>query len=180
MSNNKIFKNQNRNNQENYTKYDPQYKLKNITPENVKFKEVESSRAVNLNTRMNKSYNTNLPSVGNVQETWHSPEIENDLENEKIDLNRPMIDNNDYFSNDSMGNNSDNVDLSILSEVQENKYILIVKGVVVEIGTKITIENELKKVVYGEHPLFKNVELDPTDVLVFKRLEIKIGVFLEG
>jgi hypothetical protein len=56
-------------------------------------------------------------------------------------------------------------------------YILMVGGKIVLTGNILFIENKISQIVYGEDLSFKDVTME--DVVVLKRVNIKVGVFVE-
>ncbi|HWZ21403.1 MAG TPA: hypothetical protein VNW06_02045 [Cytophagaceae bacterium] len=124
-----------------------------------------------------------LPNVGNnVENTWASVDesVIDDLGiNSNIDPNHPMIDNND----DDLNNFS-----SIPDEIQappmpqmmvpedeqevtvQDEYMLIVGGEI-STGTLSSIQDEVRSLVIDH-----DVPMD--DIVVFKKMKIKMGIFI--
>lgn len=57
-------------------------------------------------------------------------------------------------------------------------YILMVAGKTVEFGSVDKVEDRLKSIMYGEDASFSEQEVSVDDIVVLKRLPIKIGVFV--
>ena len=57
-------------------------------------------------------------------------------------------------------------------------YILMVAGKTIEFGSVSRVEDRLKSIMYGEDASFSEQEVSVDDIVVLKRLPIKIGVFL--
>lgn len=142
-----------------------------------------------------------LPNVGNNMETtWVSVDGEN-LHQAKLDPNHPMIDNND----DDEINYKDipeqvreapaQVDMSELSDEQDDveveykapstlnlaqdEYVIVFANSIICMGTLDVVQEEVRALIFGEHKLNKTNDINPDDIIVLKRVKIKIGVFLE-
>src|SRR6185436_5408856 len=103
-----------------------------------------------------------VPNVGNnMEHTWSSVngEIIDDLSEESIDDQKKMIDNNDFVTSNALGINDsseseyseeyiksymtqkdlqeviEEKDTSSLLDVQEDEYVLLIKGILCEIGS---------------------------------------------
>ena len=125
-----------------------------------------------------------LPNVGNnVENTWAA--VDGDIFDEDIDPNHPMIDNN--F--DDSANYAD-----IPEELEAppterydyqppvedpREYLLFVQDKMVATGSLEGIEAEVKALVFGEHPLCETTTVETDDIVVFKKMKIKVGVFIE-
>lgn len=102
-----------------------------------------------------------------------------------IPLEGGLIDNNDY------------VDLGYFSApikkpkedktpIKENPaspnvgdYILMVLGKLITIGSSEKIEAMVKQIMYGEDKDFAGLEISMDDIVVLKRLAIKVGIFID-
>lgn len=139
-----------------------------------------------------------LPNVGsNIETTWTSlDDMVFDAEGNLVEPeNQTMLDNNQ----DDPANYADipaqlpipksTTQPVILQEVQEEPIqmeqigpedgVLIVKGEILSVASLTSIEEEVRALVYGEHPLCEANKIDPEDIVVLKRVNIKVGVFLE-
>lgn len=142
-----------------------------------------------------------LPNVGNnVEQTWSSVDG-NLIDDLHLDQDQVMIDNNELVSDQSLGieekhlpqtsslkeetfisanGDQSNLDISnILQDLEEENYLLLVTGSPVCCGILSDIENQVKDLVFGEHPLCNENSISIDDIVVLKRIKIKIGVFLE-
>ena len=82
----------------------------------------------------------------------------------------PFIDNNDeYFPN--------HPNKTEIKKQTSDEYILMIGGNVIFTGNLDATQRLLKTVVYGEHEDFKDVSVE--DIVVLKKMKIKIGVFVE-
>lgn len=118
-----------------------------------------------------------IPNVGNVQSTWigfDEHTLDDDGKQVKIDSNRSMIDNNNMEEevvNSFSTNNG-------LGTMEKDDVVLIVKGEVISVEKMDFIEKEVEALIYEQHPLSKNSSITIDDIIVLKRIPIKIGVFL--
>lgn len=151
--------------------------------------------------------NSQIPNVGNnMEQTWSyiDGDIVDDISGEivgALDSNTPMIDNNDFITlpgepvsaigakpqdeqskafmteNDLMKEviNEDNN----FSALKDDSYILIASGTVVSVSDKQSIQDEACALIFGEHPLCDGQAISAEDVVVLKKVKIKIGLFLE-
>lgn len=58
-------------------------------------------------------------------------------------------------------------------------YVLMVFGKLILTGPLDQIQNRVKQLIYGEDSTFANVHVSSNDIIVLKRIGIKIGVFIE-
>jgi hypothetical protein len=138
---------------------------------------------------------TVLPNVGNIIENaWSGmDEIIFDEDGETfVDPDRAMIDNN--FDDET---NYAHIPQAIKSppetqvkdeeivmvfdasqlNIDYDEYLLLVKGEVVSTGHLDQIQEEVQAFVFNEHPSSKeNIAID--DLVVLKRVKVKVGVFL--
>ena len=154
-----------------------------------------------------------VPNVGNnMEHTWSSVdgEIVDDISNEGIDPNHPMIDNNDFVTDEAFGfrngltaadiqpqhrmqppvaleqevetvhrpSNSEDL-IPIVADLDEEAYLLIVSGTPVCSGPKEEIEDQARAFVFGEHEMCDGNPVPVDDIIILKRVKVKIGLFLE-
>jgi hypothetical protein len=140
------------------------------------------------------SKNVSIPNVGqNRDYTWSGVDgdIVDDIE--EIDNQSSMIDNNDYISDQALGL-SDSVTikqekpklqkteediLSVIENLEDKDYLLLVNDVVVCSGTLDKVEEQVKNLAFGEHELCGGEPIPVSDLIVLKKVPIKIGVFLD-
>lgn len=58
-------------------------------------------------------------------------------------------------------------------------YILMVFGKLVASGTIDKIESKVKSIMYGDDPEFTGLEISMDDIIVLKRVAIKVGIFID-
>jgi hypothetical protein len=63
--------------------------------------------------------------------------------------------------------------------LENNDYLLLVDGALLTSGTKDEIELQVSQLIYGDHSKFES-KVDPDNILVYKKINIKIGIFLDG
>lgn len=145
-----------------------------------------------------------LPNVGNnVENTWAGIDgmlVDDVGDQVKIDINQPMIDNNDDDLNNylhipkvlgsapapqmqEVENQEEEDDLATHLEVAlrhpEGESVLVVRGEIISVGTTASIQEEVRSLIFEEHPLSKDNNITIDDIVVLKRVKIKVGVFLE-
>lgn len=63
---------------------------------------------------------------------------------------------------------------------QVGDYILMVMGKLITSGNMEKIQSRVKSIVYGEDPAFAILEISIDDIVVLKRVNIKVGIFIDG
>lgn len=151
-----------------------------------------------------------IPNVGNnVEHAWSSVdgEIIDDLDDQAVDPNHPMVDNNDFVSDAALGTSPqeempmlnevqnpprkmfvqqetapevDNSDLlTVIHDLEEGSYLLLIQGTPVCSGPKEEIEEQARALVFGEHVLSNGNPIPDDDIVIIKRVPIKVGLFLD-
>jgi len=194
----KIYKNPDRNKKETYKKYVPQYQILGIEPEEVKSSVIDNlqitktqdlpltnPRAKRLPVRQPYAEVSKnpigrgkdiVPNIGNnMEHTWSSVdgEIIDDL---SVDNTQNIIDNNDYVTDQAL-NEQAKIDEN---QTYDGEYFLLVNSEIISIGSFEEIQQEVKEVLFGEHKKFPGQSLPLDDIMVLKKIKIKMGVFLEG
>ena len=218
-SNTKTYKNAARRHPEKPSKYVQQYQSLGVTPEEYKSPiPLGSYIAVAKNPLASRGESRHrplvrqpyaeavdptlgvvkgpIPNVGNnIEQTWPggTGDVIDDLNlDDKVDPNHPMIDNNDFVSEQALEPlirfdetliegpveyKKDEMD-SVLQSLSEEEYILLVDGAPVCSGPCSFVQEQTRALVFGEHAEYKQpVSVD--DIMVFKKVKIKVGVFLE-
>ncbi len=203
----RFFKNKNRNEVEKSQPYVPQYQTLGLEP--VEYKSaivphnLPKTKPSTVNPRDKRSLirqpyavvqgpqigsgRNVIPNVGNnVEQTWSSVdgEIIDDL---NIDPNQEMIDNNDFTpdsssleeSEDDFQESSSNDLLEVLEELEDTSYLLLVKGVPICSGPKNDIEDQVQALIFGEHVLCDGEPVSREDIMIFKKLSLKICAITE-
>ena len=225
----KIYKNKERGKAEvRKTSYVPQYQLMGVEPEEVKSAVAAGLRVSVQQPQTNDNPRTRrvgirqpyaeplpspvgrnkgpVPNVGNnMEHMWSSVdgEIIDDLSDfPDLDPSQPMIDNNDFISDEALGlppeelpsmdevkaptpkkfvtsKPEEDDTISVLTDLAEGDYLLMVNGVSVCSGAHEAIQEQAKLLVFGEHDLCDGNPIPVDDIIVIKRVPIKIGLFLE-
>jgi len=145
----------------------------------------------------------------NVEHLWSTSgmdgDIVDDVGNVVIDSNQPLIDNNDevtpqaYLLPDSgsewyeaqdnelasdtlpvVNDDASEVDLvSIVRDLEEGAYLLLVSGVPICSAPHQEIEEQAKAMFFGEHEICKGKPIPDDDIVIIKRVPIKIGLFID-
>lgn len=159
---------------EDRKQYVPQYQLLGVQPEEYK------STGVNPRVRQPSIRTTTvLPNVGNKMEhTWSGVDGDTISEgsDEYLDPNHPMIDNNEFIDA------ADNFYVPESEEplnVPNNDYMLFIDNIFFISGSLEEIEKEVRLLVFGEHKLCEGEPVSPEMLSVYKRVSVKVGVFLE-
>lgn len=133
-----------------------------------------------------------IPNVGNnIENTWGPNEEVFDMDQDLAQTvpSHLLVDNN-QFDERNYANIPDMLepppterDLTVYEEELDTKtsgeYILVVKDNIISSGNLEEIESEVKQLVFGEHPLCHENEISTDDIVVLKKMKIKVGVFLE-
>lgn len=139
-----------------------------------------------------------LPNVGNnLEQTWSSVDsnIIDDISG--IDPDHPLVDNNDFVSEQALGYppnapvNQPYLTESVLEDVlqsesmfstirdlEEDSYLLMAMGANVCSGPLEFIQEQTTLLVFGEHELYQGNPISIDDIIVIKRVKLKVGVFL--
>jgi hypothetical protein len=101
--------------------------------------------------------------------------------------NGHVIDNNDYVN---LGYNSipnRPQPKGQEPELEENAaaprvgdYILMVLGKLITSGSINKIETRVRSIMYGDDKSFNGIEVSMDDIVVLKRVDIKVGIFVDG
>jgi hypothetical protein len=140
-----------------------------------------------------------LPNVGNnVEQTWSS--LEGDVIDD-IDLNLDMVDNNEFVDIEDVEEQSklelktfdkvksvkqleltvdDKTDIySCVKSLEEGDYLLLINEMPVCSGDLDVVQAEAKSLVFGDHSICNGNPIPIDDILVIKRVKLKVGLFLE-
>ena len=69
--------------------------------------------------------------------------------------------------------------LPVLTALDDDAYLLIVSGVPVCSGPKEEIEDQARALVFGEHEMCDGNPVPVDDIIILKRVKVKVGLFLE-
>jgi hypothetical protein len=131
-----------------------------------------------------------VPNVGNnMEHTWSGVDnIVDDLSD--LNPDQLMIDNNDLIDMDAIRSSTDkefldetdlkgmldnSERLSVINELSDDEYMLVVKGTPMLVGDLTKIQETVSTLVLSDR--YESVSID--DIVVIKRIKLKVGVFLE-
>jgi hypothetical protein len=64
-------------------------------------------------------------------------------------------------------------------QLQEDDYLLLVDGTAICSGPMDEVQEQARGLVFGEHPLCDGEPIPVDDIVVIKRVKLKVGLFLE-
>lgn len=128
-----------------------------------------------------------IPNVGNnVEHVWSSVdgEIIDDI-SEEMDPETEMVDNNEFVS-PLLGSSQEQTTMegefqqfaNMMQAVDDGEYLLLVKGVAIDKGSIIEIEPIVQDLLFGTHEICDGQPFVAEDVLVIRKVPVKIGIFL--
>lgn len=96
---------------------------------------------------------------------------DNSSEVNLLGMNIPNVGNNEeqLWAKNIINENISNLD----------NYVIIINNEIFFVGTLNDVEKEIRSIFYGEHPICKSDNITIDDVIVLKKMKIKIGVFVE-
>jgi hypothetical protein len=166
----------------------PRIRKSSAFRQNLPYATVPSDESISIGT---------MPNVGNnIERTWADTDAFDDFStyesNEQVDPNHPMIDNNEDDPNNyadipeviqaapephQEGDTEESDNQSF--QIENNQYVLLVFGNILKIGTLEEVQSEVQKLIFGEHDLNLENSITTDDIIVLKRVNIKVGVFIE-
>jgi hypothetical protein len=69
--------------------------------------------------------------------------------------------------------------IPVLCSLEDDAHLLIVSGVPVCSGPKEEIEDQARALVFGEHEMCDGNPVPVDDIVILKRVKVKVGLFLE-
>lgn len=186
------IKNKNRAVKENIPKYTPNYQSMDLEPMEYKSGLVPSNQPVmapNLRVKrgLNQPYakqvsvkQNTLPNTGNnMEHSWSSVDGEvigedGNTINGFFDPNQPIVDNNDFSENTESSSDL----LNVIKEIDDDSYLLIVKNIPICSGPSDEIRDQVQALVLGEHELCQGEPMNEDNILVLKKISIRVGVTL--
>lgn len=191
----KFFKNKNRSIQKNHKPYVPFYKEHNISPEVV---EPQNSFVVSLGSRINPRENLHPPVRTTPYADVGTPTIKGQVPNNGNNVEQMWVsvksNANELYTVDSAISEEDIViddvdlhdsDFTLQSEQNANfdfsnldEYSVFVFNSLFATGSLEEVQKEVKSLLYGDDDNIKNVT--ENDIVILKKVPIKIGVFIDG
>jgi hypothetical protein len=192
-----IIKNPQRNTPERVQHYVPQYQMMGIEPIEYSSpplpKDVLISKGSPENPRLphpplvRQPYAESvspplgkdpIPNVGNnVEHTWSSMDGEIIDDITELDSRQPMIDNNEFVSGfiehvqDSSETNDFDLLMEGMSSVKDHDCVVFVKGIWAFSGSQSEAEETVQDLILKD-------EIAVQDILVVRKVPVKVGVFL--
>lgn len=144
----------------------------------------------------NNQKDGSIPNVGNnMDQTWSS--VNGDIIDnfDEVEYAQNIIDNNEYISDDAFGQHTfkeqshqhgtapSSVDpedlLTVVQDLDKQSYLLIVNGVCLCSGPMDDIQEQARALVFGEHELCDGNPIPVENLIILKKINIKMGLFLE-
>ena len=200
----KLYKNPERGIKEKITPYVPQYKIEGITPEMKNFSSLGQA-VPPPNPRLRqpmqpyvatsspiRGVSNVMPNVGNnIEQTWST--VDSDVVDSSgeliVDDTNMFIDNNEFVTNKALGlpssgNPSSDAPESgelypALVDLKEGDLILLISGTPICSGSLDDIKDQTKDLVFGDHKLCNGEPVPLEDIVILKKVSIKVGLFLE-
>lgn len=89
-------------------------------------------------------------------------------------LNSHILDNNEYVNFGFQHKQKTKKENPNIGE-----FVLMVKGKILGYGSNDYILTQARSILYGEHPSFHKEEVPIEDIIILKRVGLKVGVFLD-
>jgi hypothetical protein len=196
MNNVKVYKNKLRNVKETYQPPVLQYQELGVVP--LEYKSgivppntpvIKPQEAANRNripsVRAESANQVVLPNIRPPQQTWAA--LDGDLFDETYNQPKEMVDNNNFYTEEAFGYSEEedgNQDaahnlLSVVNELEDDSYLLLVHGDTICSGPVEEIESEARALIFGEHALCNGEPISEESIVVLKKIKIKVGVFLQ-
>jgi hypothetical protein len=108
-----------------------------------------------------------------------------DLGNAVSIMNGQIIDNNEFVSFPTLPRptitpkSKEPEHVAIPEQPKVGDYILMVMGKMIASGTLDIVQSRVKSIMYGDDIAFRGMNVNADDIVVLKRVGIKIGVFLD-
>lgn len=118
---------------------------------------------------------TSIPSVGNVQDTWFTL----DTEEVKPEYEQEVI-RDDVFEEGVVEFREEKHNYELPENVTDDEYLLYVNNILIDIGDFSNVEQQVNSLLFGTHELSGRFEngVSPKDIVVMKKVPLKVGVFL--
>lgn len=68
---------------------------------------------------------------------------------------------------------------TVLKQLEEDEFLILVNGAAICSGPADYIQEQTRAMVFGEHELYHGNPVPVDDIIVLKRVKVKVGVFLE-
>lgn len=130
-----------------------------------------------------------IPNVGNnIENTWAGidGDIIDDIGLSEYSGTRQMLDNNDYVEIESMTMQTPSISTpkEVMSspgiDLQDDEYLVAIDDTIITTGSLDVIQQEVRGLIFGDHKLCSGQQIPVEDIIVLKRIKIKVGVFVDG
>lgn len=176
---NDIIKNPNRGKQPPPEPYEPEYRRLNRDPivqgsVPMDVPNPHSFDSLNIQTKPIEDANFDFGSVDGIAIDEDGKEVVPAID--YIIDNNEFIDYMSYSPPPTTHQKAQASPPSVSTVPEINDYILMIKGKIIQTGELRGIESKVSAIVYGEDKDFLDVSV--ADIIVLKRVEIKVGVFV--
>ncbi len=129
-----------------------------------------------------------IPNVGNnIENTWAGidGDIIDDIGLSEYSGTRKMLDNNDYVDIESMAMQTPSISVpeeipSPGIDLQDDEYLVAIDDTIIATGSLDMIQQEVRELIFGDHALCDGQQIPVEDIIVLKRIKIRVGVFVDG
>lgn len=124
------------------------------------------------------------PTISATSEYYFENASAHDEDGNEVEIpSGEVIDNNDYVDLGPYASNHETPapkqNKSSSSAPNVGEYLLMVFNKIVMSGSLSSIEAKVKAIAYGEDKEFASMEVSTDDIIVLKRLNIRVGIFIE-
>jgi len=154
----------------------------------------------NYTEKPKESLNGDVPNVGNNMEHSWSGVDEEIIDDLFLESDHQMIDNNELVDIEKIQNHNYMIvedleslqkgtkeveqdlkcaDLDSILLADEGSYILIVGDAIIQTGSLEQVQQTAASLVFGEHEMCQGNAVPVDNVVVLKKVNIKVGLFLE-
>lgn len=169
-------------------------RMRSGRPNNVAFSEAPPPKTIESGRFPNTGNNMESAWISIDGEDFNDVIIEDgNLNRVKLDPNQQMVDNN--FDDEKNYQNiprqmkpppvqeytveASDVESVSNFDIADDEYVLVVFDSIVNIGAMEVIQEEVSRLLFGDHELNQNNSITQENIIVLKRVKIKVGVFLE-
>lgn len=174
----------------------PEYLRRGLDPKTDLVKDIDPS--IFAKPRSQKPKGLDVPKQVKVVSGAHKNYLWFDEKGEATSVPEHLIDNNEQMSTSSApehhidregavvvlddadaGEDVVDQDYFDVNDPMPGEFVLFVEDRAVASGPASLIEDVAESILYGEHPAFSGKEVSPDKLMVFKRIEFKVGFALK-
>ena len=193
----KVYKNSSRNAKETYKRPVPQYQELNVEP--VEYRsgivpshtpvikpQEQANRNRHVSVRVENPTPVALPNISKApQQTWAA--LDGEVLEDDFEQRHTIVDNNEFYTETAIGYSVEEDGdpdaahnlLSVVTELEDDSYLLLVHGDTICSGPVEEIEDQARALIFGEHDLCNGEPIAEESIVVLKKVKIKVGVFLQ-